>query len=35
MERAIIEIPSFYNYLGYMNCFFTGFVGPYIDYIEH
>jgi hypothetical protein len=32
---AIKEIPSFYEYLGYLNCFFTGFVGPYINYVEH
>ena len=34
-ENAIIEQPTFFEYLAYMNCFFTGFVGPYIDYNQH
>ena len=34
-ERQIHEIPSFFEYLSYMNNFNFSVVGPYVDYKEY
>ena len=28
-------MPSFFEYMSYMNCFYTSICGPYIDYNDH
>jgi len=32
MENRIIDLPSFFEYMSFMNCFYTCICGPYLDY---
>ena len=34
-SMQIKEMPSFFEYISYMNCFYTSICGPYLDYNEH
>ena len=35
IKKGIREMPTFFEYVSYMNCFTTSICGPYIDYMEH
>lgn len=35
MEKRIEELPSFFEYMSYLNCFWSAVSGPNCDYMEH